>query len=597
MWKIECGGRAQVEQAVKQFLPPCQVKCPINEDIQRTNVLISLLPDEPNAALEGCRQIGDYLYDRNPLFTVCGYVCGLCELECNYSSEGGAIRRRLLKRFISDSYTFYLDEKEEFDITKNKENVAVVGGGPAGLMCAFDLSKRGYRVTLYEATGRLGGALWLIPQYRLPEKVLNSALLNMVRIAGIDVKYNTKIGEGKLTLDKLKNEGYKAVFMCRGTPTPRVLTFGKEPLEGQDLSGVMFGHDFLYEVSHGNIRRDYFNGQKVVVIGGGNVAFDVARTARRMGAEVALACLECEDKSSKDGIPADHEEIKGAWEEGIQIFYSRGVKKIQGESGVFKKIECPKCTSVFDEGGFNPKFDLDDTITINGDVLIITVGQGPDKLSLEREGLLDEKGRLAIDPLTLQSKTKDWIYIGGDVRKIGFMVEAMRDGVMAAESIERYLRGLDMREGRTREYAAQEIPMSRHYKHEPDIVWIPPEKRMHFQLFERGFTLKEAKEEAKRCLTCGPCISCKACLSIGIQDELPTVTVHEDRCSGCGICVSICYYSAALMKRYADHRLKSTTDMFQCKACGMCVVACPTQARELIGCDLNTKYEGALAAL
>lgn len=597
MWKTECGGRTRVEPAVKQFLPPCQVQCPINEDIQRTNVLISLLPEDQNAALEGVQQIGDYLYERNPLFTVCGYVCGLCELECNYSSQGGAIRRRLLKRFISDSYTFQLDEKEEFNLVKNKENVAVIGGGPAGLMCAFDLSKRGFRVTVYEAAARLGGALWLIPQYRLPEKILTSALDNLVRIAGIDVKYNTRIGDGKLTLDKLKNEGYKAIFMCKGTPTPRVLTFGKEPLEGQDLSGVMYGHDFLYEVSHGNITRDYFRGQKVTVIGGGNVAFDVARTARRLGAEVSMACLETENKSSRDGIPADHEEIKGAWEEGIQIHYSRGVKKIHGESGTFKKIECPLCTKVFDDAGFNPKFDPDDTMFIEGDVLIITVGSGPDKLALEKEGLLDEKGRLSVDPLTLQSKTKDWIFLGGDVRKIGFMVEAMRDGLYASESIERYLRGLDMHEGRIRAFEAQDIPRSRHYKHEPDVVWIPPEKRMHFQLFERGFTLKEAREEAKRCLTCGPCISCKACISIGLQDELPTVTVHEERCSGCGICTSICYYGSAQMKRVGDDKAKSSTDMFSCKACGMCVVACPTLARELIGCDLETKYNGALTAL
>jgi ferredoxin len=234
---------------------------------------------------------------------------------------------------------------------------------------------------------------------------------------------------------------------------------------------------------------------------------------------------------------------------------------------------------------------------VDGDVLIITVGSGPDKLALEKEGLLDEKGRLSVDPLTLQSKTKEWIFIGGDVRKIGFMVEAMRDGIYAGESIERYLRGLDLHEGRIRAFEAQEIPASRHYKHEPDIVWIPPEKRMHFQLFERGFTLKEAREEAKRCLNCGPCISCKACISIGIQDELPTVTVHEDRCSGCGICTSICYYSSAQMKHYADNKVKSMTDMFQCKACGMCVVACPTQARELIGCDLESKYTVAIKAI
>ncbi|HOO91430.1 MAG TPA: NAD(P)-binding protein, partial [Syntrophales bacterium] len=158
MWKTMNLGEACVEPAVKQLLPPCQERCPINEDIQRTNVLMSLLPGDPEEAKAGLIQIGDYLFENNPLFPVCGFVCGICELACNYQSKGGAIRRRLLKRFLSDSYLDHLDHKKELDVIKDKGNVAVVGGGPGGLMCAFDLSKKGYRVTIFEATNRLGGA-------------------------------------------------------------------------------------------------------------------------------------------------------------------------------------------------------------------------------------------------------------------------------------------------------------------------------------------------------------------------------------------------------------------------------------------------------
>jgi len=594
MWKTVSAGATRVEPAVKQFLPPCQVRCPINEDIQRTNVLISLLPEDPELATDGVIQIGDYLYDRNPLFNICGYVCGLCELDCNYQSKGGAIRRRLLKRFVSDTYTYHLDRKEEFNIAKQKENVAIVGGGPAGLMCAFDLSKRGYRATIFEASDRLGGALWLIPRYRLPEKVLTSACENLVRIAGIDVKYNTRVGGGKLTLERLKNEGYKAVFVAEGTPAPRVLTFGREKVEGQELSGVMYGNMFLYEVSHGNIKPGYFKGQRVIVVGGGNVAFDVARTARRLGGETTVVCLECENKKSRDGIPADVDEIRGAWEEGIKIVYSRGVRKIVGESERVKKIECPKCTNVFDESGFNPKFDTSDAIELSGDVLIITVGQGMERGALQ--DLLDERGGLAVDPLTLESSKKEWVFIGGDLRRIGFMAEAMKEGLIAAESIERYLRGLDIREGRKIDFEPQDIPLRRYYLNEPEVLWIPPEKRLHFQLFERGFTLTEAIEEAKRCLTCGPCISCKACVSVGIQEALPTVKVYEDRCSGCGVCSSVCYYSSAQLKEVEGKR-KSTTDMFKCKSCGMCVVACPSAARELTGCNMEKRIQEVYASL
>jgi len=596
MWNSVSRGRAGVEQAVKQYLPPCQVQCPIKEDIQRTNVLISLLPGDLEEAADGILQIGNYLYEKNPLFTICGYVCGLCELECNYLSKGGAIHRRLLKRFISDTFTEQLNKKEEFIIPKHKENVAVVGGGPGGLMCAWDLSKRGYRVTIFEASDRLGGALWLIPRYRLPEEVLSSALNNLVRIAGIDVKFNAEVSKGKLTLSRLRSEGYRAIFIAKGTPSPRDLTFGPKRVEGQDLSGVMFGLTFLYEVSHGYIEPNHFKGRKVLVIGGGNVAFDAARTATRLGGETTLICLENEDKSSKDGIPADHEEIRGAWEEGIRIVYSRGVRKIIGKSGGVAQIECPKCVSVFDQSGFNPQFDESDVITLDGDILIITVGQAAERSSLEEEDLLDERGRLAYDPQTLQSLKRERVFFGGDLRRIGFMADAMKDGMVAAESIERYLQDLDMTEGRSREYQAQDAPRRRVWQSEPEVLWIPPEKRMHFQVFEQGFTLAEAIEEAKRCMKCGPCMSCKACVSIGIQESLPTVEVNPDRCSGCGICVSICPYGAAHSQPYESGRI-SVTDTFTCKACGMCVVACPSGARTLVGDPTESRMAEVFASL
>lgn len=596
MWRTESKGTTHVEEALRQCLPPCQIKCPINEDIQRTNVLVSLLPEDPDLARDPIIQIGDYLYERNPLFGICGYVCGLCELECNYSSRGGAIRRRLLKRFLFDIYVDHLNSKEDLDVVKDKENVAVIGGGPGGLMCAYILSKKGYRVTIFEASGRLGGALWLIPRYRLPEEVLRTTVDVLVKVADIDVRYDAKVGEGKLTIEKLKNQGYKAVFLAKGTPYPRVLTFGGRVVEGQDLSGVMYGHTLLYEVSHGNISPTYFKGKKPIVIGGGNVAFDVARTARRLGGEPTIVCLESADKTSRDGIPADEEEIAAAWEEGIKLVYSRGVEKIIGEHGRFKGIVCPKCTRVFDEKGFNPEFDLGDSIDIEGDSLIITVGQTPDMAFLRRESLLDDRGKLVVDPLTLQSLKREYVFIGGDVRRIGFMAEAMKEGLVAADSIERYLRGLDMRAGRRRDYEAYSLPSRKSYKPEVEVAWIAPEKRTHFQIVERGLTLREAREEAKRCLTCGPCLSCKACISIGFEKSLYAVHVDENRCSGCGICVNTCNYDSAQLKEVGG-RLVSITDMFKCKSCGMCVVACPSQARRLVDDDTEHRIEMALTAL
>lgn len=599
MWYATSDGNAAVEAAIKQFLPPCQERCPINEDIQRTNVLISLLPRDPSKAQAGIVQIGDYLFEKNPFFPVCGYVCGVCELGCNYKTKGGSIRRRLLKRFVSENYLARLDSRDEYDVVKNKESVAVVGGGPSGLMCAFELGRRGYKVTVFEALNRLGGALWLIPHYRLPKDVLQRVIQNMVRMAGIDVKLGSRIGEGKLNLDRLRKQGFQAVFIAKGTPQPRILTFGKDPVENQDLSGVMYGQSFLYEVSKGILPSDYFEGRKVIVIGGGNVAFDVARSARRLGAEVTVVALESEDKSDKDGLPADEEEIKGAWEEGVNLVCSRGVSQIIGRGGKFTGIKMPLCTSVFDkEGRFNPSFDCSDVMTMDGDVLIITVGQGPDRSLLEREDLLDESGRLAVDPLTRQSTRKEWVFIGGDVRRVGYMVDAIKDGMEAAESIERFLRGMDLTRGRKREFEALDIPQLRDedYKEEPEVMWIPPEKRMHFKLFERGFTLEEAIEEAKRCLCCGPCVSCKACVSIGLQKDIPSVVVNKNLCSGCGICISACHYGAAYLRRENGSTV-SATETYRCKACGMCVSACPANAREMTGTDMFERMQSVFTSL
>ncbi len=596
MWKTEPTGAARVETAVRQCLPPCQVKCPINEDIQRTNVLISLLPEDPKLAREGIVQIGDYLYDKSPFFNICGYICGICEQECNYLQKGGAIKRRLLKRFLSDVYTEHLKEVGELPVVKNKEKVAVIGGGPGGLMCAYHLAKRGYNVTIFEASERLGGALWLVPEYRLPKDVLQTTVENLVRIAGIDVRYNSKLGEGELTLDTLKQEGYEAVFLATGLPFPRVLTFEGQFVEGQDVAGIMYGQNYLDEISRKNIAADYFKGKRVIVIGGGNVAFDVARSARRHGGDVTVVALEREDKEHKDGIPADEEEIRAAREEGLKIVYRRGVRKIYEENGRFKGIECPQCVSVFDEEGFNPKFDCEDCIGLEGDVLIITVGQGPDKSLLQKEGLLNERGRFELDPLTLQSMTKPWVFVGGDVRRVGFMIDAMGEGLEVAESVDRYLRGVDMKEGRSKDLEAYQIPIRRDYKGEPEVSWMPPDDRMNFKMFEQGFTLKEAIEEAKRCVTCGPCLSCKACLSVGFQESLSPVEVDETRCSGCGHCVYVCNYYAAYLTD-SDGRIVSGTDLFRCKSCGMCVAACPSEARTMVEDDTTKRIQTIYSSL
>jgi NADPH-dependent glutamate synthase beta subunit-like oxidoreductase/coenzyme F420-reducing hydrogenase delta subunit/NAD-dependent dihydropyrimidine dehydrogenase PreA subunit len=598
MWQLRNDAQAKVEAAVKIFLPPCQNKCPIREDIQRTNVLISLLPEDPKEARDGVLQIGDHLYERNPFFTVCGYICGICERECNYKTKGGSIKRRLLKRFLSDTYTPYLKEKKAIEVKKDGVKVAVIGGGPGGLMCAWEMAKRGHDVTVFDNNPKLGGAVRYIPKYRLPEDVLDAAVDSLVRIGGIKVEKNVKL-EGDM-VSKLKDQGFKAFFVATGTPYPRPLTFGVDKVEWQGMEGVGYGLTMLDEAGRGLLPADYYKGKRVVVIGGGNVAFDAARTAYRLGGKVTVVCLENSDKTTQDGIPADVEEIEGAIQEGIKIVYSRGVRNIVAEKGKFKRIDCPKCTGVFDYKGFNPQFDCSDCEDVEGDVLLITIGQMWDRSLLQACGLFDQSGRLAVDPLTRRSVLREEVFIGGDVRRVGFMVDAMAEGREAAQSMERYLRGMPMqRWGLKRETTG--TPARNTFKPEPHAKWTSPAERQNFNIFEIGFTLNEAREEARRCLECGPCPACKACVSVGIQADLPAVDVDETLCSGCGVCVSACNYETAQLVetkeiiegREVRTRLVSYTDPIKCKACGMCVSACPSSARKLV--PDTAKTEAAIA--
>jgi len=576
------GKQAQVEEVIdeatgKVYLPPCQIACPIGEDIQRTNTMISRLPLNAQEASSLITNIGDEIYEKNPLFTICGYVCGLCEKECNYKDETGAIRRRMLKRFVSDYYTPYLETKPALT-SPSKEKVAVLGGGPGGMMCAYILSKKGYSVTILERDSQLGGALRYIPLYRLPKDVTDIAMNNLVRIANIKVEFGAKIGNEGKTLQDLRKDGYKAVFIATGTPAPRPLTLGRELVKGADMEGVMFGLNLLYDANRGEASTRLFQGKKVIVVGGGNVAFDVARTARRLGGDISLICLESEDKSSKDGIPADVEEIEGAIEEGIKITYSRGVEEIIGKDGKFQKIKCPRCASVFDESGFNPKFDMNDVISLEGDILLVTIGQGPERAFLQQEDLLNDKGRLDVDQLTLMSNRKKGIFIGGDVRRIGFAADAMREGMIAAESIDRYLKGTDLEEGREKEYESAAMPLTMNYKAQPELSWVSAKERLNFDIFEKGFSLEEAVKEAQRCLCCGPCKSCKACVVLELQSEIVEIEVNEDKCSGCGICLALCSYDAIKLVKSGEASPKAVIDKLKCKRCGVCTAACPSEA-------------------
>jgi len=225
----------QVEDVVYKesgevFLPPCQIGCPLGADIQRSHVMLAnILAGDDEVSSKQIEEIGDMIYEKNPLFSVCGYVCGICEKDCNYEDETGSVRRRLLERYIGDNYLPLLDNKPAMP-KPTKEKVAVVGGGPGGLVAAYQLSKMGYKVTIFEKGDALGGAVRYIPVYRMPRKTLDDTISNLIRIANVEVRYGVKVSDEGYTLDDLEKQGYKAVFIATGKPEYRPLTYGPNML-------------------------------------------------------------------------------------------------------------------------------------------------------------------------------------------------------------------------------------------------------------------------------------------------------------------------------------------------------------------------------
>jgi len=490
---------------------PCKMACPAHINVQGYIQLIK--KKEYLKALALIRQ-------RNPLSAICGRVCTHpCEEACTRSEVDSPMAIRLLKRFVSDKEMEMLKAgeislPEEKTPAPGAKKVAVIGGGPAGLTTANDLAERGFAVTVYEALPEAGGMLrWGIPAYRLPHNILNHEI-DLIRRKGVKFVLNCRVGKD-ISLKKIQSEN-DAVFVSVGVHHSRKLG-----VEGEDLPGNYYGIEFLRQSDSVNDKPKAKG--KVIVIGGGNVAVDVARTALRLGAgSVEMISLE-----SRDEMPAYPEEIQATLHEGITIRNGWGPKRILG-NGAVSSIELKRCTRVFDEQRrFSPVYNEQETIILEADQIYIAIGQKADGQFLEHMGLDVERGSFKADPATLETSVKG-IFAGGDiVTGPASVIKAVAAGKCAADSIERYLTDQDLHAPRFEDelipFSEELLPDTKKQEKKPRLhpEELSADRRINnFDEVEKGYSEEAALAEADRCLNCALCSECGECKATCQQNAI-----------------------------------------------------------------------------
>lgn len=469
----------------------------------------------------------------NPLPAICGHVCNKrCEDACTRGKIDEAIAIDEVKKFIAkkdlDSATRYIPPKV-VPATKGyfEEKIAIIGGGPAGISCAFYLAEKGYKPTIFEKNDKPGGmVVYGIPSFVL-EKEIVAAEIDVLREMGVEIRCNVEVGKD-VTIKQLREQGYKAFYIGIGCQGGR-----KTGVPGEDSKGVMTGVEFLHITTD---NENYKLDGDTVVIGGGNVAIDVSRTAERCGdGKVTQVSLE-----TRDIMPASPEEIELAESEGIIVKGGWGPKEILSEDGKVTGIVFKKCISVKDETGkFNPKYDENETMTIPCKNVILSVGQSIEWGSL-LEGTKVELGRgngLVADSVTYQTAEPD-IFVGGDVYTgPKFAIDAIAAGKQGAISIHRYVQPhSSLTIGRDPNYYKEldkDDILVENYdntgRQHPGMK--PGADKKSFRDYKLTFTEEQVKKETARCLGCGASI------------------VDPNQCIGCGICTTKCEFDAIHLQR------------------------------------------------
>ncbi len=473
----------------------CQHACPAGIDVPNYVAAI--------AEKDYCKAV-EIIRERNPFPAVCGRICvHPCEMKCRRGELDDPVAIRALKRFASDRCHQAGGSRREPFPVRWPEKAAVVGAGPAGLTCAYFLRKMGYEATVFEAKDRAGGMLSVtVPEFRLPREVIAQDIEYIVN-SGVEIKYNSPIDRNHTVQDLLK-KGYSSVFIAAGAQAAKSIGI---PGEEEDPAGLIYGLSFLSRAKQG---ETIGVGSRVLVIGGGNVAMDVARTARRLGGQqVRAVCLE-----KRDEMPAWAKDIEEAEAEGILIDNSWGPKQVLISGGRVTGVEFVRCRSVFDmEGRFRPVYDEDERAVFDCDTLIISIGQAPDLSFLSEDEGLERAmwGTLQVDENTLSTNIPG-IFAGGDFTTgPTFVIRAIASGRRAAIAMDKFMRGDETRvviPDEKTSLGVEPVLLSREEESVPltGRVELPQadvrERVQDFREVEAGYTETQAWEEARRCLRC-----------------------------------------------------------------------------------------------
>jgi NADPH-dependent glutamate synthase beta subunit-like oxidoreductase len=512
--------------------PPCIGACPGGTDIRGWLTTIAQAEAYGRTPEQAYELAWGIITDRNPFPAVCGRVCPHpCEEDCNRGAKEGAVAINALERFVGDFGVKQHLRLKRLSETAFDERIAIVGSGPAGLSCAYQLARRGYPVTVFEAFARPGGMLrYGIPRYRLPADVLDAEIQRIVDV-GVELRCNTMVGRD-ITLDELR-EQYKAIFV--GIGAHKGLKLG---VPGEDASNVFTGTEFLNRVNSG---ENVTVGDRVIVVGGGDTAIDAARVSKRLGAAVTILY-----RRTRAEMPAIKAEIEGALEEGIDIQFLAAPVEILRQNGLATGMRCIRMDLGEPDKSGRPRpvprqgseFDLP------AKAVIAAISQEPD-----------------FTPVAELRSGKDWIkadewgatsvpavYAGGDDVELGLVSIAIGQGRFAAEAIDAHLRGTPLQKPASGPLATTEKMKIGWYKESVrhERIHVPVVERESDTEIEIGLSEADAIEEAKRCMSCGMCMDCETCWMYCTNScfvKLPKgehYRIKLELCNGCKKCAEEC---------------------------------------------------------